>query len=347
VATVNRQWRLAQRPTGFPENPIGEGHFRWTEETSLPTPAEGQALVRNLWLSFAPTQVLAWAAPSPDGLPLGDVIPGIATSRVIESRHPVFRAGDLIHGYAGWEDYSVVDGNGYIPTWKVPEGVSPQLASGLLDVTGMVAYFGVVEVGRPRKGENVVVSAAAGGVGSVAAQVAKIQGARVIGIAGGKAKCDWLVGEAGLDAAIDHRSENVATRLEALCPEGIDVYFDNVGGPLLDVVLERIRRSARVVLCGGTSRYARTSPVPGPSNYLALVMVDARMEGLLGRDYSDRFPEAIAALRAWVDSGQLKPKDDVVVGLENAPRAFGRMFTGENLGKQILKIADEPERPAR
>jgi NADPH-dependent curcumin reductase CurA len=274
------------------------------------------------------------------GIPIDGVMRGLAASQVIESRLPGFRPGDLVHGYSGWEDFSLTDGHGYFETTKVPPGVSPNLALGTLGVTGMVAYFGVVEVARPRKGEIFVISAAAGGVGSIASQIAKIQGLRVIGIASGKTKCDWLLTEAGLDGVIDNQSENVGVRLDALCPEGIDIFFDNVGGEVLDVALDRLRRNGRVVVCGGTSRYAQIPPPPGPTNYLQLCMVNGRMEGLLGRDYVDRFPEAVRALRGWLDSGQLKSKEDVVVGLENAPKALARLFDRANLGKQLLKIAD-------
>ena len=236
----------------------------------------------------------------------------------------------------------MIDGKGYWDATKVSPGVSPDLAAGALGITGIVAYFGVTEVAKPRPGETFVVSAAAGGVGSVAAQIAKILGLRVIGIAGGKEKRDWLLGEAGINGAIDHRNENVAARLDALCPEGIDIYFDNVGGPILDLALERLRPHGRIVLCGTTARYRPTTRVPGPLNYTQLIMVNGRMEGLLGRDYFDRFPEATAALKGWVDSGQLKTKEDVVVGLENAPVALARLFSGDNVGKQLVKIADPP-----
>lgn len=288
-----------------------------------------------------PTAVLGMGIPAEqDGFPIGRAMRGIAISEVLASNHPVFRPGDLVHGYSGWEDYSVIDGGGYIPMVKVPPGVSPELALGPLGITGMVAYFGVLEVARPHAGETFVVSAAAGGVGSVAGQIAKILGLRVIGIPGGKEKCDWLLGDAHLDGAIDHRLEDVGARLDALCPDGIDIFFDNVGGPLLDEALARLRRNGRVVVCGGTAVYEQTVRGPGPMNYLQLCMVNGRMEGLLGKDYFDRFPEAIGALREWIRSGQLKSNVDVLVGLENAPKALARLFTGANLGKQLVKIAD-------
>ena len=337
---VNRQWLLVQRPSGAPERAVGPATFRWAEG-AIPSPSEGQFLVRNLWLSFDPTQLLLMSDPADQGgIAIGGVMRGLAVSQVLQSRHPGFRPGDLVHGHSGWEDFSVLDGHGFFETAKVPPGVSPNLAAGTLGVTGMAAYFGVVEVGRPRKGETFVVSSAAGGVGSIAGQVAKIHGLRVIGVAGGADKRDWLVREAGFDGAIDSRSEDVGERLTALCPEGIDIYFDNAGGAVLDEALARLRPHGRVVLCGGTSRYGQPSPPPGPSNYLALVMVNGRMEGLLARDYADRFPEAVAVMSGWLRSGQLRSLEDVTLGLENAPAALARLYSRANLGKQLLKIAD-------
>ncbi|MCI4372022.1 MAG: NADP-dependent oxidoreductase [Thermoplasmata archaeon] len=343
---INRQWVLTARPDG----PIGDHNFRWTQG-AIPSISEGQMLLRNLWLSFDPTQWFLMAYYSEvdsesNGIPIGGVMRGLTVSQVVESRLEGFHPGDLVHGYSGWEEYSASDGRGYFPTTRVPPGVPPNLALGTLGVTGMAAYFGVVDVARPKAGETFVVSAAAGGVGSIAGQMAKILGLKVIGIAGGRQKCDWLVGEAGFDGAIDHRSEDVGARLTALCPDGIDIYFDNVGGPTLDLARERLRRNGRIVVCGGTSRYAETVQPPGPVNYLALCMVNGRMEGLLARDYADRFPEAVAALSGWLASGRLRSKEDVVVGLEHAPSTLARLYSGANFGKQLLKIADPVDLPA-
>jgi NADPH-dependent curcumin reductase len=335
---INRRWLLAKRPDGK----VGENNFRWVEGP-IPSPATGQMLVRNLWLSFDPTQVLGLVAPPAEGgYQIGDPIGTFAVSQVIESHIPKFQRGDLIYGASYWEDYSVVDGKGYWDTAKILPGASPRLAAGTLGITGMVAYFGVVEIGRPRPGETFLVSAAAGGVGSIAVQIAKLLGARVIGIAGGTEKCEWLVGEAHVDAAIDHRREDLATRLNALCPDGIDVYFDNVGGPTLDLALERLRPHGRVVLCGTTARYRAEAPLPGPKNYWQLIMVNGRMEGLLGRDYFDRFAEAMTALKGWLDAGKIRSKEDVVEGLEHAPETLARLYSGANVGKQLLKIVDPP-----
>jgi len=335
----NRQWLFVQRPEGA----IGKENFRWVESGAIPSPADGQVLVRNLWISFAPTSLLGMLSPPErGGIPLGSVMPSQTASVVVESKLSGWAPGDLMVAFTGWEDYSVTDGHAFIDAYKAPKGIPPNLAVGTYGITGLVAYFGVLEVARPRKGETIVVSAAAGGVGSVAVQIARLQGLRVIGIAGGKAKCDWLVHEAGIEAAIDHRTENVAAQLDALCPEGIDIFFDNVGGPILDEALARLRRNGRVIVCGGTAVYGSPTPPSAPANYLQLCMVNGRMEGLLGRDYFDRCPEAIAALRHWFENGELKSKEDVAMGLENAPDALARMFRGENVGKQLLKIADAP-----
>jgi len=334
---------------GAPEDSLGPSLFRWTE-SPIPSPAEGQALVRNLWLSFDPTQIYMLSSPpEAGGLALGAPMRGLTASQVVESRHPSFRRGDLIHGYSGWEDYSVIDGRGYFDTTQIPPGVTPNLALGTLGVTGMVAYFGVVEIGKPKRGETFVVSSAAGGVGSIAGQIAKIFGLRVVGIAGGKEKCERLVHELRFDAAIDYRAGDVGSQLAAECPDGIDIYFDNAGGAILDAALEHLRPHGRVVLCGGTSQYGRGSGTAGPSNYLQLVMINGRMEGLLGKDYAPRFPEAAPVMLEWLRSGRLRSVEDVLTGLEHAPAGLARLYHRANFGKQLLKIADPSEpvtRPA-
>lgn len=341
---VNRRWLVAKRVDGR----ITEENFRWAE-TPVPVPGEGQFLVRNLWLSFDPTQIFMIARgdpvdPNDGGIPLGDAMNCIAVSEVMESRHPGFAPGDIVHGHTAWEDYTVTDGQGFTPTYRVPDGIPPNWAIGALGLTGLVAYFGVHEVARPKPGETFVISGAAGGVGSIASQLAKIYGLRVIGIAGSPAKCDWLVREAGADAAIDYRKEDVGKRLTELCPDGIDIFFDNDGGPTLDYALERLRASGRVVLCGGTARYAVRPQPPGPLNYLALIMVNGRMEGLLGRDYIPRRAEAVDAMLPLLRSGRLKSKEDVLVGLREAPKGLARLYSGDNVGKQLLRMDESPGR---
>lgn len=333
---INRQWLLASRPDG----PVGDHNFRWTK-SPIPSASEGQVLVQNLWLSLDPTQILFMADDSENPVvPIGGVMRAVAVARVVESRLPGFEVGDLVHGFFGWEDFSTTDGEADVPMTKVPVTTPPNLALGTFGLTGMAAYFGLLEIGRPRKGETFVVSGAAGGVGTIAGQIAKIHGLRVIGIAGGKEKCAWLTSEVGFDGAIDYRAQDVGARLSELCPDGIDIFFDNVGGAVLDTALEHLRRNGRVVLCGATPRYAQKARPPGPTNYFALVIERARMEGFFASDFRERFPEARDALALWLRSGQLKSKEDVVVGLENAPKALARLFTGANLGKQMLRIVE-------
>jgi NADPH-dependent curcumin reductase len=275
-------------------------------------------------------------------VPLNDVMRAAAIGQVIESRHQDYRPGELVQGVFGWQDYVANDGTGMMAVRRVPPGVPPNLALSLFGITGLTAYFGILDVGQVKPGETVVVSGAAGATGSVAGQIAKIKGCRVIGTAGGRAKCDWLSDEAGFDGVVDYRSEDVAGRLSALCPDGIDVFYDNVGGPVLDAVLARIRLHARIVLCGAISRYNEARPSPGPANYANLISRRGRMQGFIVLDYEGRFPEAITALSGWLAEGKIKQKEDIAEGLENAPQALRRLFTGENFGKQLLRIADLP-----
>jgi NADPH-dependent curcumin reductase CurA len=333
---TNRQWLLAARPTAI----VDESHFRWAEEPVPEPHADGEILVRNLYLSLDPTQ-RGWMARDTylPAIPIGGVIRSFAVGRVVVSRHPDFAPGDLVQGLFGWQDYALVTDRGPSAPSKVVPGVPIPLAMSALGMTGLTAYFGLLDVGRPVAGETVVVSGAAGATGSAAGQIAKIKGCRVIGIAGGPAKCAWLVDELGFDAAVDYKSENVAARLRELCPAGINVYFDNVGGAVLDAALARLADRGRVVLCGAISQYSSEQPV-GPKNYLNLVVKRGRMEGFLVFDYLPRAREAVADLAAWVQSGRFKDRVDVAEGLENAPRALRRLFLGENTGKQLLKVAD-------
>ncbi len=319
---------------------MNESNFAWAE-SPVPTPKYGQVLVRNLWLSFDPTQ-RGWMSRDTyiPKIPLGEVMKAVALGQVVESGHPSYKKGELVRGVFGWEDYTIADGgaSGLFAIQKVSKETPPNLALGLFGTTGLTAYFGVVDIGQCKPGETFVVSAAAGAVGSVAGQIAKIKGSRVIGIAGGRAKCDWIVREAGFDGAIDYKSENVGARLSELCPKGIDVYFDNVGGPMLDEALARINMNARIVVCGAISQYNSDSSY-GPKNYIALIR-RARMEGFLVFHFASRYPEAVEALSSWLREGRLKHREDVATGLENAPKTLVRLFTGENFGKQLLKIAD-------
>jgi NADPH-dependent curcumin reductase len=339
---TNRQWVLAKRPTGR----VDEKDFRWTESVT-PQPTEGQALVQNLWLSLDPTQILFTSERMGDhAIPIGSVMGSIAAGRIVQSKLQGFKAGDLVQGFFGWEDYSITYGGPApmpddLPMTKIPENIPLDLAIGALGITGMAAYFGVLEVGKPVPGETFVVSSAAGGVGSIAGQIAKIKGLHVIGITSGMERRDRLVRELGFDGAIDRLSEDVSLRLDALCPKGIDIFFDTNSLPsIIDMALKKLRHLGRVVLCGATPYYLATEPPKERVEYTALVMKRGRMEGLLAREYMDRFPEARKELASWIQSGLLKPAEDVVLGLENAPLALQRVFTGANFGKQLLKISD-------
>jgi hypothetical protein len=259
---------------------------------------------------------------------------------VVESRHPEFHGGDLVQGMFGWQDYVVANGDA---ARKLPAGIDPQTALSVLGGTGLTAYFGMHDIGRPAPGETVVVSGAAGATGSIAGQVARLMGAeRVIGIAGGPEKCRWLTEEAKYSAAIDYKSEDVGARLSDLAPNGIDVYFDNVGGEILDACLARIAFKGRVVLCGAISSGYGLDLGPGPRNYFQLVIRSARMEGFIVVNYLSRREEGVAALRRWIDAGELAWRVDVDEGLENAPATLAGLFAGKNFGKQLLKIAEPP-----
>jgi hypothetical protein len=330
----NRQWLLARRPDGA----IKDSDFKLVE-TDAATPGAGEVLVRNLMLSCDPTQ-RGWIAFDTylPAVKIGEVVRSLGAGRVVASNNPDFAVGDIVSGLVGWQDYVVMNPKGQLN--KLPPGAPLELAMSVLGPTGITAYFGLLDVGRPVAGETVVVSGAAGATGSVVGQIAKIKGCRAIGVAGGAEKCRWLTDESGFDAAIDYKSENVAARLKELCPKGVDIFFDNVGGDVLDAALARLAMRGRVVLCGGIANYNATEPPPGPKNYLNLVVVRGRMEGFLVLDYLSRAGEAVAALAGWVQAGKIKYKVDVQHGLENAPATLRRLFEGRNEGKQLLRIAE-------
>ncbi|HET8724358.1 MAG TPA: NADP-dependent oxidoreductase [Anaeromyxobacteraceae bacterium] len=338
---VNRQWLLARRPEGM----VSAEDFRLVE-TPVPDLDEGQVLVKNLYLSVDPTQ-RGWMAVDTylPKVKLDEVMRSFATGQVLESRHPSLKPGDVVQGLFGWQEYAVIrPGTRSGPT-VVPPGVPIETSMSALGLTGITAYFGLLEVGRPKPGETVLVSGAAGATGSVAAQIAKIQGCRTIGIAGGPEKCRYLTEELGLDGAIDHRGDNVARKLRTLCPDGVDVYFDNVGGPILDLVLLSLALRGRIVLCGGIAAYNDSRPKDGPANYLALVSKRGRMEGFIVLDYMPRAAEAVAALSGWMKEGRLKDRVDVMHGLDGAPEALRRVFEGRNQGKQLVKLAEPAPAP--
>jgi NADPH-dependent curcumin reductase CurA len=313
------------------------------EEAPIPELGEGEFLVRNLLISFDPAQ-RGWINDVPSYVPpvqIGEAMRAGAVGQVIESHNPDFQPGDLVNGTFGWQEFAVSSGEGLMAARKLPAGVSAEAALSVLGGTGMTAYFGMQDIGKPCAGDTVVVSGAAGATGSVAGQVARLMGAtKVIGIAGGPEKCRWLTGEARFDAAIDYKSEDVGARLDALAPNGINVYFDNVGGSILDDCLARIAFKARVVLCGGISSGYGLDRGPGPANYFQLVIRSARMEGFIVLNYVAQFPEAMKVMQGWIDARELTSRVDVVSGLENAPRTLAGLFAGANFGKQLLKIGD-------
>jgi NADPH-dependent curcumin reductase CurA len=331
---TNRRIVLVKRPEGE----VTPDCMRLVEEAA-PEPEEGEALVRNLYLSLDPTQS-GWMKYDTylPAIPLGDVIRSSGVGEVVESRSPHYAKGQLVTGLVGWQEYALADGAGR-RMQPVPAGVSAVDAVSLFGITGLTAYFGLLDVGKPKAGETVVVSGAAGATGSVVGQLAKLSGCRVVGIAGSAEKCRWLVEELGYDAAIDYKREDVGAALKAACPKGIDVYFDNVGGAILDAALRELARGARVVLCGAISTYGEKEPPPGPRHLMQLILKHAHMEGFLVLDYLARFPEAIAALAKWVAEGKLQNRVDVVDGLEHAPAAFQKLFTGGNTGKLLVKVA--------
>lgn len=337
---TNRQWLLARRPQGI----ISAEDFRWVE-SPVQEPSAGEILVRNIYLSCDPAQ-RGWIDSNTylPAVKIGEVMRSFAVGEVLVSHDPQFQPGQYVQGLFGWQDYCVTRQGGPYPVLSVPQGVAIETAMSILGNTGMTAYFGLLDVGRPSPGETVVVSGAAGATGAAVGQIAKIKGCRAIGIAGGVDKCRYLTSELGFDASVDYKSENVMTRLRQTCPKGIDIYFDNVGGRILDAALMHLAFRGRVVICGAMSSYNDVAAASGPKNYLNLLIQRGRMEGFVVIDYMPRAAEAIEVLSGWLREGKLRDQVDVQYGLENAPAVVARLFRGENRGKQLLKIADATTR---
>lgn len=337
---THRRWLLASRPVGD----IKDSDFELVEQ-AIPEPGPGEFLVRVTHLSFDPTQ-RGWLAGDSyiPGVKIGDPVRADAVGQVLKSNHPDFAAGQMVHGGFGWQEYAVSSGKTDIgPVERVPPGVSPTAALGVFGLTGLAAYFGLTDIGRPQPGETVLVSGAAGATGSVVVQIAKALGCRVIGIAGGPEKCRWLVEVAGADASIDYKNENVSERLRALAPKGVNVVFENVGGEILEAGLRHMALRARVVLCGNISTYNSNVGLQASiRGYMRLAPMRARMEGFIIFDYAPRFAEAIEALSKLIAEGKLKVAEDVQEGFENCPATLRRLFAGQNLGKQLLKLGDPP-----
>ncbi len=334
---MNKQITLASRPQGFPE----ASNFRLVE-APVAEIAEGRFLVRILWLSVDP-YMRGRMRDTPSYAPpvgIGQVMEGRAVGEVVESRHPKYREGDIVEGVFGWQQYAVSDGSERVR--KVDPSAAPLSAwLGVLGMPGMTAYFGLLDIGKPKEGETVVVSGAAGAVGSVVGQIARIKGCRVVGVAGTDEKVDYITGELGFDAAFNYKStKDYRGKLAELCPDGIDVYFDNVGGRILDAALMNINAGARIPVCGQISQYNLERPETGPRLIFQLVVKQARMEGFLVYQFADRFREGMEWMSAWIKGGRIRYREQVVEGIENAPAAFMGMLRGENIGKQLVKVAE-------
>ncbi len=334
---TNTQVVLAARPVGFPK----ETDFRLVE-TTVAAPGSGEMLIRIICLSVDPymrgrmSDAPSYAPP----VQIGEVMVGGAVGQVVDSCHPQFHTGDYVVGFLGWQRYAISNGQG---VRKLDPGAAPlSTALGILGVTGLTAYFGMLDICNPRAGETVVVSGAAGATGSVAGQIARIKGCRVVGTAGGDDKVRHIVDDLGFDAAFNYKTApDYVAKLGELCPKGIDAYFDNVGGPITDAVFLSMNIGARIAICGQISQYNRERPEMGPRLLSTLIIKRAKVQGFLVTDYLPRFPEAIAQLGRWLREGQLKYREQFVDGIENAPRAFLGMLRGENIGKQLVRISPE------
>ncbi len=328
---VNRQWTLTSRPKGLPKR----SDFTYAT-VAVPEPEEGQVLVRTHYISLDPA-MRGWMNDARSYVPpikIGEVMRAGAVGEVVASRSPKFKEGDHAVGMFGMQDYALADGN---QTQKVDAKLAPlPLYLSALGMPGMTAYFGLLDVGAPEPGQTVVVSAASGAVGALVGQIAKIKGCRAVGLAGGAEKCAYVKDVLGFDAVIDYKNEDVGKKLTEYCPKGIDVYFDNVGGEILDAALARLARHGRVVICGAISQY-NSGEVVGPKNYLTLLVQHARMEGFVVFDYAQRYPEGGAAMAQWLAEGKIKSREDIVEGLETFPETLLKLFSGENFGKLSIK----------
>jgi NADPH-dependent curcumin reductase CurA len=337
---ANRQYRLAARPSGLPK----PTDWSFTTE-QVGEPADGQVLVKVLQLSLDPA-MRGWMNEGRSYIPpvgIGEVMRAGGIGKVVASKNPAFSVGDTVAGGFGIQEYCLVDAKDLqrVGLRKVDLRIgTPAQWLNALGMPGMTAYFGLLDVGEAKAGDTVVVSGAAGAVGQTVGQIARIKGCRAVGIAGGKAKCDFVVNELKFDACIDYKGGDVKAGLKEHCPKGVDVYFDNVGGEILDAVLTRINRNARIVICGAISQYNNTAPVKGPSNYLSLLVNRARMQGMVVFDYADRYGVAVKDIATWMKEGKFVSREDIVPGIETFPATLNRLFSGENFGKLVLKVAD-------
>ncbi len=334
---VNAQCRLAARPVGLPQ----ASDWSYVEEPA-PEPGEGKFRVQVEYLSLDPA-MRAWMNPGRSYVPpveIGEVMRAAGIGRVIDSRHPDYDVGEQVYGVFGVQRYAISDGSGVtrVDTTLAPAPVH----LGVLGISGLTAYFGLLDIGKPEPGQTVVVSGAAGSVGNIVGQIARIKGCRAIGIAGGPDKCRWLVEELGFDAAIDYKAGELRSQLKASAPDGVDVFFDNVGGEVLEEVLRRLARGARVVISGAVSQYNATEAPRGPANYMQLLVTRSSMTGFVIFDYADRYGEGVAQLAQWLEGGELRSREDVVQGdIDQFPDVLLRLFRGENTGKLVLALAGD------
>lgn len=332
---INRQWLLKERPQGM----VQESNFEYREQP-IPEPGEGEVLIQNLYLSFDPT-FRGQMEDKPNYVPpmqIGDVMRGVSAGKIVKSNHPDYKEGDLVRGAGGWQDYFVPVGDDFMTFSKIQDSVSMPNSLSIFGITGLTAYFGLLDIGQPKPGDVVLVSGAAGAVGSVVGQIAKVKGCKAVGIAGGKEKCEWLIQKANFDAAIDYKNENVYKGIKKHCPDGVNVYFENVGGDILEAALGCLAQKARVALCGGISSYNSEEAPPGPRSLMSLIGTRSRMEGFLILDYEAQFPQAVKEMSEWIADGRLVVQEDMQKGFENAPKTFLRLFSGQNRGKQLLKL---------
>ena len=341
MSTESNAWILKRRPQGR----MSREDFEW-RTTELPDPQDGQVLVRTVYLSLDPTNRI-WASDQEQYMPpvqLGEVMRGGTLGIVEASAHPKFAAGDVVQGMWGWASHTLADGGRGLTKLPRTPGVPLDAYMSVLGATGMTAYFGLLDIGKPQAGETLVVSAAAGAVGQIVGQIGKIKGCRVVGTAGSDAKCRHLVDDLGFDAAINYKTADLDLELAATCPDGIDVYFENTGGPVTDAVLKRINLNARIPLCGLIAHYNdgdNSQGVPGPNNFQMLLMKRVLLKGFIIIDYLPRFPEGIAEMAGWLAEGKLKYDTDIVDGLQNSPEAVNRLFDGANTGKLLVRCSDE------
>ncbi len=336
---INRQFRLASRPVGH----IKPSNFEYREEP-LPVPQEGQILVRLFYLSLDPTNRI-WMDARPQYMPpvaVGDVMRGVAMGQVEVSKTSQWQEGDLVSGLLGWQDYAVIDGSAVYPVPQI-EGVPLSVFLGPLGFTGLTAYFGLLDIGQPESGETVVVAAASGAVGSMVGQIARLKGCRAVGITSSAEKCRWLTESLGFEAAINYQTSELNSALSQACPQGIDIYFENVGGTILNTVLTQMNLFGRIPLCGLISTYNAINPLSGPDNFEQILMKRLRVQGFIILDYASRFEEALVEMQQWFREGKIKYAEEIISGLENAPQAIEKLFTGNKVGKLLIKVSEEPE----